>query len=70
MTLMVVLFLEGNKNKVRVTSGVELNFRDAISNEEQIDDVIKKLKTILHLKNKLTKLLGWVQGQLLQIVYL
>ena len=44
-----------NKNKVRITSGVELNFREAASNDEQINDVVKKLKTILPLKNKLTK---------------
>ncbi len=44
-----------NKNKVRITSGVELNFRKAASNDEQINDVVKKLKTILPLKNKLTK---------------
>ena len=44
-----------NKNEIRVTSGVELNFREAASNEEQINDVVQKLKTILPLKNKLTK---------------
>ncbi len=43
-----------NKNKIRVTSGVELNFREAAINEEQINDVVQKLKTILPLKNKLT----------------
>ena len=44
-----------NKKEIRVTSGVELNFREAASNEEQINDVVQKLKTILPLKNKLTK---------------
>ena len=44
-----------NKNEIRVTSGVELNFREAASNEEQINDVVQILKTILPLKNKLTK---------------
>ena len=44
-----------SKNKVRITSGVELNFREAASNDEQINDVVKKLRTILPLKNKLTK---------------
>ena len=44
-----------NKNEIRVTSGVELNFREAVSNEEQINEVIQKLKIILPLKNKLTK---------------
>ena len=44
-----------NKNEIRVTSGVELNFREAVSNEEQINEVVKKLKIILPLKNKLTK---------------
>jgi D-amino-acid dehydrogenase len=44
-----------NKNDIRVTSGVELNFRGADLNEEQINEVVQKLKTILPLKNKLTK---------------
>ena len=44
-----------NKNEIRVTSGVELNFREAVSNEEQINEVVQKLKIILPLKNKLTK---------------
>ena len=44
-----------NKNEIRVTSGVELNFREAVSNEKQINDVVQKLTTILPLKNKLTK---------------
>ena len=44
-----------NKNEIRVTSGVELNFREVVSNEEQINEVVQKLKIILPLKNKLTK---------------
>ena len=44
-----------NKNEIRVTSGVELNFREAKLNEEQIKEAVQKLKTILPLKNKLTK---------------
>ena len=41
-------------NEIRITSGVELNFFEAPSNENQITEVIKQLSEILPLKDKLT----------------
>ena len=41
-------------NEIRITSGVELNFFEAPSDENQIKEVIKKMFNILPLKDKLT----------------
>jgi hypothetical protein len=37
-----------NKNEIRVTSGVELNFREADLNEEQIKKLLKSYTDIIH----------------------
>ena len=41
--------------RTRVTTRNKINFRKAKFNEEQINEAVQKLKTILPLKNKLTK---------------